>query len=77
MTLDVQMPVLDGFGVLRAMRAMDWAAVGARAPAVVVVTGNARRHDRSQLDALGARAVLTKPLDPTRLAKELNASLSR
>lgn len=77
MTLDVHMPVLDGFGVLRALRRMDFAAVGGRPPAVVVVTGNARRHDKSHLDALGARAVMTKPLDPSRLARELTSGLNR
>ncbi|KAA0169829.1 hypothetical protein FNF27_06853 [Cafeteria roenbergensis] len=77
MTLDVEMPVLDGRGVLRAMKGMDWAASGTKPPPVVVVTGNARQHDNRELTSLGAQRVLTKPVDPKVLASFLSRALSR
>ena len=58
--LDIQMPVLDGFGVLEAMRADE----SLRNIPVVVATAN--DEEESQLKALdrGALDVLIKPLNP-------------
>jgi two-component system LytT family response regulator len=60
--LDVQMPVLDGFGVLEALAAE-------RLPVVVFVTA----HDRYALRAFDVRALdyLLKPFDRDRFAKAL------
>ncbi|KAA0149238.1 hypothetical protein FNF29_06125 [Cafeteria roenbergensis] len=77
-TLDVEMPVLSGFGVLkkRQQMARDLAKRGYReiavallAMPVVVVSGNARQTDKDVLTSLGAKAVLTKPVEPEQLAK--------
>ncbi|KAA0169828.1 hypothetical protein FNF27_06852 [Cafeteria roenbergensis] len=76
-TLDVQMPRLDGRGVLRAMQGMDWLATGRARPQVVVVTGNARLSEKPELEALGARHVLTKPVDPPELIAIVKAALVR
>jgi len=77
MTLDVEMPVLNGFGVLkkRQQLARDATKRGKEAMAqqllrlpVLVVSGNARQADREKLMQLGAKAVLAKPVDPDQLA---------
>jgi len=77
MTLDVEMPVLDGRGVLRAMGGMEWGVAGSatRRPGVVVVTGNARLYDRDELLGLGAAEVLSKPVDAARLARLVSIEL--
>jgi CheY-like chemotaxis protein len=76
MTLDVEMPILDGRQVLahirrrvRAMREKGQTALAHKLESlpVVVVTGNARASDRKQLERLGAKAVLRKPVDPDEL----------
>jgi len=61
--LDVQMPELDGFGVLAALE-------GERKPAVIFVTA----HDRFALKAFEVHAIdyLLKPFDRERLQKALN-----
>src|SRR5580765_4947403 len=60
--LDVQMPGLDGFGVLRAL-------AGAPLPAVIFVTA----HDRYALKAFEVHALdyLLKPFDRARFAAAL------
>lgn len=62
--LDVQMPDLDGFGVLEAVR-----DAGAALPVVIFVTA----FDQYALRAFGVHAVdyLLKPCDPERLAAAL------
>jgi two-component system, LytTR family, response regulator len=61
--LDVQMPELDGFGVLSALE-------GERRPAVIFVTA----HDRFALKAFEVHAIdyLLKPFDRERLKKALD-----
>jgi two-component system, LytTR family, response regulator len=61
--LDVQMPELDGFGVLAALE-------GERRPAVIFVTA----HDRFALKAFEVHAIdyLLKPFDRERFQKALN-----
>ena len=62
-TLDVVMPVLDGFETLAALRA-DPAT--AHIP-VVLVTGRAQAADRERGRQLGVDAYLTKPFEPSEL----------
>ncbi len=72
MLLDLAMPRLDGVGVLRRLR-------GVRPPglvSVVVVSGNRRALDPSDLRALGADAVISKPIDPSRLLGLLSSVTS-
>ncbi|MFO0965190.1 MAG: LytTR family DNA-binding domain-containing protein [Gemmataceae bacterium] len=66
--LDVQMPVLDGFGVLQALGA-DWA------PEVIFVTA----HDHYALKAFEVHALdyLLKPFDKARFASALERAKAR
>jgi two-component system, OmpR family, response regulator len=68
--LDVMMPVMDGPGVLKALREL-----GAATP-VVFITARAQTHERGRLIDLGALGVITKPFDPMSLAKDLRAVLA-
>ena len=65
-TLDVMMPQLDGWEVLRALKAD---AATADIPVVMVSI----LHDESLAYSLGATDYLTKPVDRERLVKTLNA----
>jgi DNA-binding response OmpR family regulator len=68
--LDVMMPVMDGPGVLKALR-----ETGVVTP-VVFITARAQSHERSRLMDLGALGVISKPFDPMSLAKDLCAVLA-
>ena len=57
--LDVMMPGIDGFRVLRFLRAR-----GEDAPQVIMLTAKAGDGDRAQAMAHGAAGYLTKPFDP-------------
>ena len=69
--LDVEMPVLDGPGVLAALRSDPRTA---RLP-VVFVTALADPVVTSRLHALGATAVLPKPFDPVRIGDQVASFL--
>jgi two-component system LytT family response regulator len=66
--LDVQMPGLDGFGVLRC-------TLGAHAPAVIFVTA----YDEHAIRAFEVQAVdyLVKPVSPARLHQAVSRGVSR
>ncbi len=68
--LDMMMPVLDGWGVLRALDPNQ-------APPVVVITALASDGDRHVLDLLGLGAidVIAKPFDPGWLIRLVDAVL--
>lgn len=68
MFLDVQMPALDGFGVLQALRAST-ADMATALPVVIFVTA----HDRYALKAFEVNALdyLLKPFDKARFAAAL------
>ena len=59
MLLDIMMPVLDGWGVLKALEA-------AAAPPIVIITALATDDDRhiAELLEAGALDVIAKPFDP-------------
>jgi len=63
MLLDINMPRLDGFEVLRRMRVLGHLP---RLP-VMVLTAHKRTSDVQDALELGARDFLTKPFDETRL----------
>lgn len=72
--LDLQMPVLDGFGVL------EWMNVNGRAgePPVLVVTGAFEASEViGRLRELGARGVMNKGFSPQELIFRTNAILFR
>jgi two-component system, OmpR family, response regulator CpxR len=60
--LDLMMPVLDGFGVLRAL-----GGNAASPPVVLVITG-ADRRDIDHLDPQRIHGIVRKPFDPEELA---------
>lgn len=63
--LDLTMPVLDGYGVLAAMR-----AEGLQCP-VIVVSGDVQDEARRRVTELGALAFLKKPAEPVLLQETL------
>jgi DNA-binding response OmpR family regulator len=63
MVLDINMPGLDGFGVLEQMRAVPrWAQIP-----TMVLTARNRSEDVQRAMSLGARDYLTKPFDDQQL----------
>lgn len=65
--LDIQMPVMDGFAVAKAIRQQEREAAGQgrKLPMVIVaVTANAMRGDREQMMEAGMNDYLSKPVDP-------------
>ena len=70
--LDVRMPGMDGFDVLRKLRQHD----DTRRVPVVFVTGEEDESTRAMAAELGAVGVLVKPVDPDALNDTLAACLS-
>jgi CheY-like chemotaxis protein len=64
--LDLTMPVMDGFGVLEAIRAKDLPAV------VIVISGDIQPEAEARVMKLGALAFIKKPLDPEQLKQVLS-----
>ena len=59
MLLDIMMPVMDGWSVLEAIKALpEW-----ERPRVVVVSARSSLRDRAKAAELGADAFLSKPFD--------------
>ncbi len=71
--LDLGMPKLDGFGVVRHIRASPGLA---RLP-VLAITAYAMRGDREEVLNAGFDGYLSKPLDAALLAKEMQRLLNR
>jgi DNA-binding response OmpR family regulator len=71
--LDIMMPVMDGWGVLRALSERD------NAPRVVVVSAKSSDRDIARALTSGALDYITKPFDPDDLvnvvARTVNGSL--
>ena len=65
--LDLQMPQLDGFGVIRALRAEARFA----ATPVVAITASAMHGDREKALDMGFTSYLTKPIRLPELRKEI------
>lgn len=73
--LDLRMPVMDGLGALRAIRALDDPAL-ARLP-VAILTASIIPEDADSCRAAGADMVLPKPLRPDAIKPLLARLLSR
>ncbi len=65
--LDVMMPDMDGFGVLRALRARPESA------ALPVVFFTARYEERDEYLHSGVRGVIAKPFEPASLVEQVRA----
>ncbi|MGA7403093.1 MAG: response regulator [Candidatus Sulfotelmatobacter sp.] len=71
--LDIGMPVLDGFAVVRKIRENPSLA----GLPVVAVTAYAMRGDRERILSSGFDGYLSKPVDPSSLTKELDRLLTK
>jgi CheY-like chemotaxis protein len=71
--LDIGMPVLDGFAVVRAIRENPRLA----ALPVLAVTAYAMQGDRERVLESGFDGYLSKPINATSLARELERLLSK
>jgi len=71
--LDIGMPVLDGFAVVRAIRENPRLA----ALPVLAVTAYAMQGDRERVLNSGFDGYLSKPINATTLAEELERLLSK
>ncbi len=71
--LDIGMPVLDGFAVIRKIRENPRLAP----LPVVAVTAYAMRGDREKILASGFDGYLSKPLNPSSLTEELDRLLTK
>ena len=70
--LDIGMPVLDGFAVVRAIRENP----GVAALPVLAVTAYAMQGDRERILSSGFDGYLSKPINAKSLAEELERLLS-
>jgi CheY-like chemotaxis protein len=71
--LDIGMPVLDGFAVIRRIRENPRLAP----LPVVAVTAYAMQGDREKILSSGFDGYLSKPLNPSSLTKELDRLLTK
>lgn len=71
--LDIGMPVLDGFAVIRKIRENPRLAL----LPVVAVTAYAMRGDRERILNSGFDGYLSKPLNPSSLTEELDRLLTK
>ena len=69
--IDIQMPELDGFAVLRQLRHLPLTAP------VIAVTAHAMAGDRERALAAGFDEYLTKPVEAARLRRRIEELLSR
>jgi two-component system cell cycle response regulator DivK len=65
--LDIQLPVLDGYGVARALRRIE----ALRATPIVAVTSHAMVGDREKSLAAGCTGYIEKPIDPDTFVSEI------
>ena len=71
--LDMDMPRLDGFGVLEALRRR----LTGRSVPVIVVTAHDDPETETRCIELGAEDYITKPIQPARLVARIRAVLRR
>ncbi len=71
--LDIGMPVLDGFAVIRSIRGNPRSAL----LPVVAVTAYAMRGDREKILNSGFDGYLSKPLNPSSLTEEIDRVLAK
>jgi PAS domain S-box-containing protein len=72
-SLDIDMPGLDGYAVAQALRAEPWGCD----LAIVAITGWGNEHDKRRALAAGFDAHLTKPVEPDEIRSLLVEAMSR
>lgn len=71
MILDIMMPRLDGFNVLKRMQESDeWKDIP-----VIVLTAKGGEEDEELALSLGAKKVMTKPFSPIQLLEEVRKEI--
>jgi signal transduction histidine kinase/DNA-binding response OmpR family regulator len=75
--MDMQMPVMDGLRATEAIRDRERAQGVARPLPIVAMTANAMAGDRDRCLAVGMDGYLSKPIDRTQLAEEIQRVLGR
>ncbi|WP_075185818.1 response regulator [Teredinibacter haidensis] len=65
--LDLTMPVMDGYGVLEAVRKEDLNSV------IIVISGDIQPEARERVKSLGALDFIKKPIDKQKLNSVLEA----
>ena len=73
--MDVQMPVLDGFGATQRIRALEAAEGRPRTP-IIALTANAMDHHRTECLAVGMDGLVAKPIDIRLLIGAIDAAVS-
>jgi len=74
MLMDIQMPDMDGYEVMRRIRAMEKQS-GGHVP-IVAITARALRDDRQKCLEAGADGYLAKPIRAAELAREMERVLA-
>ncbi len=74
--MDLQMPVLDGYGAMRAMRADEARRGGARTP-IIALSAAALREDAERAREAGGDFHIAKPISRTVLIDALERALGR
>ena len=69
---DLQMPALDGYGVLAQLRA----DAGGFDPVIVAVTAFSMPHDRENVMTAGFNGYFSKPIEPENFVAQIEAFLS-
>jgi two-component system cell cycle response regulator DivK len=70
--LDIQLPIMDGYAVARALREIS----GLEVVPIVAVTSHAMAGDRQRALDAGCSGYIEKPIDPDTFVAELEAMLS-
>jgi CheY-like chemotaxis protein len=73
--MDIQMPEMDGFEALAAIRAIE-ERTGRRTP-VIALTAHAMKEDRERCRAAGMDDYLSKPIEAARLYEIVRVALER